>query len=190
MSNAEDLAKFGNALLTCYQPQSASAPNIASCPTPDSVKLHNVGDTKSHGCILESATISMMWTPVVSPYKSEPHVSYAMGWLVREGSTGIVGGKDQPFYAAHSGGTVGASSILVVMPSRKSTPNSILSESKLTENLSLCSNQLQDVDECDYVSKRVPRGVVVAVLFNLQEVNGVFSLGVQIAEEFLKNINE
>ena len=135
-------------------------------------------DALRSSCILEPDTISMMWTPVVSPNKSKPHIGYGMGWVVRSGSAGIVGARDQPFYAAHSGGAVGASSVLVIMPAKKSTvdsSNKVVVESKI---------DLENVEKCVCVPKVLPQGVVVAVLFNLQEVTNVTSLGVQIAEEF------
>ena len=131
----------------------------------------------------------MMWTPAVYPYKTKPEVGYGMGWVVREGgSDSVVGGKELPFYAAHSGGSVGGSSILVIMPAKKttSTVNSALTRtSKIAANQNL-NIQLCERNKCDICSSQMPPyGVVVAVLFNLQEVKEVTSLGVKIAEEFL-----
>ena len=135
--------------------------------------------------ILEPDTISMMWTPVVSPNKSKPRVGYGMGWIVRDGSSGTIGGKDQPFYAAHSGGAVGASSVLVIMPAENATVDSFNNKDVSESRVELKES---DVKKGVCMSKVAPQGVVVAVLFNLQEVTNVTSLGVQIAENFLKVI--
>lgn len=144
-------------------------------------------------CILKPDTISMMWTAVVSPNKSKPEVGYGMGWEVRERRVCTVGGKEQPFYAAHSGGSIGATSILVIMPSK-------VCNSARTEQAELhiannkYSEKVQSTFECNGVSLKAstaaPRGVVVALLFNLQEVKGVTDLGVRIAEQFLNQTNQ
>lgn len=71
-------------------------------------------------------------------------------------------GKETPFSAGHGGAAIGATSALVVLPS--SSGGGAGEEEG-------CGNQL-------------PRGVVVAVIFNLQGVKHVYKLGLNIAEEF------
>lgn len=145
--------------------------------------------------ILKPDTISMMWTPVVVPNKSKPEIGYGMGWVVREERVSMVGGKEQPFYAAHSGGSVGASSILVIMPSKVGNVNAVRTEqAELHTSNNKRLEKSQHTSECTIVPSKVsmaaPRGVVVAVLFNLQEVTGVTDLGVKIAEQFLNSGNQ
>ena len=67
-------------------------------------------------------------------------------------------GKEYPFFFSHTGGAVGASSVLTVMPAEGEESRESVGEG--------------------------PRGVAVAVIFNLQEVKGVFTLGLLIAEQF------
>lgn len=111
------------------------------------------------------------------PNKSKPETGYGMGWVVRGESAGTVGGRDQPFYAAHSGAAVGASSVLIIMPApRPSSTYNVNTETTLGSEVEL---------ELEESVSMCPQGVVVAVLFNLQEVSNVTSLGVKIAEEFL-----
>ena len=69
----------------------------------------------------------------------------------------MAGGKDYPCVFSHTGGAVGASSVLTIVPEER---------------------------EGEGKEEGSPCGVVVAVIFNLQEVKGVFKLGVQIAEQF------
>ena len=194
ISTAEDLTRFGNALLTCYQmnrrpSDDANGPPSKPHPVAPSGKEQQLvgakldDDTATRKCILEHDTVSMMWRPVVSPDKSKPELSYGMGWVVREGDEGTVGGRERPFYAAHSGGAVGASSILVIMPSTSVGSNNCYETS--SSQSSSTQTSAEDRSERRRGRVDVPRGVVVAVLFNLQEVKNVTSLGVEIAEEFL-----
>lgn len=153
--------------------------------------------TIGHKCILEPNTIAMMWTPIVFPYKSKPGLGYGIGWLLKQADVNTAGGREQLFYAAHSGGSVGASSILVVMPSKTgnttmTVKDAVTEQPKKIEEMKFAEyDQLKEQDKCGFASEYVngvhmrPSGVVVAVLFNLQEVKEVTSLGVQIAEEFL-----
>ena len=120
------------------------------------------------------------------PDKSKAQTGYGMGWFVRDRSARTAGGRGQPFYAAHSGAAVGASSVLVIMPADTPTTDSNIIKTRFMEPR--VELECEERCECASVSKMVPRpkGVVVAMLFNLQEVSGITSLGVQIAEEFLQ----
>lgn len=115
--------------------------------------------------MLKRETASLMLTPVVEsvlqqetpPISPNPPVGYSMGWFLQRGKKGYMGGKDYPFFFSHTGGAVGASSVLTVMPAEEESQVSV---------------------------GEGPRGVAVAVIFNLQEVKGVFTLGLLIAEQF------
>ena len=130
----------------------------------------------AHRSLLQPSTTSLMLTPVVEDVSNSstspsghtpspaPPVGYALGWFVRKENVGVIGGRKYPFTFSHSGGAVGACSVLTVMARGGSD------EEKGCGNGSAISSP--------------PRGVVVAVLFNLQEVKGVFKLGTRIAGEF------
>ena len=108
--------------------------------------------------LLQPDTVGLMWTEVVRDirFSSNPSVGYGMGWVVRREGERVRGGLKEPFSVGHTGAAVGASSVLVVIPR-----------------------------DGDGEEQAVPRGVVVAVIFNLQEVKGMFSLGSQIGTHFL-----
>ena len=76
--------------------------------------------------LLSHSTTALMLTPVVeavhkskNKLKNPLPLGYGLGWFVREEKEGLFTGKRHPFYFGHSGGAVGASSILLVMPSRE-----------------------------------------------------------------------
>ena len=81
-------------------------------------------------------------------------VKYAMGWMTEQGGRGVAGGCDHPLIVGHTGGGVGATCVLTIAPREPSAGG--------------CAE---------------PCGVVVAVLFNLQEVAGIYSLGKKMATE-------
>jgi len=95
----------------------------------------------------------------------ESPVGYGLGWYVREAKKGITGGKNYSLAFGHTGGAVGASSVLVLLPGE--------------------SGKDQGTHASSGGSADMSKGVVAAIIFNLQEVNGVFSLGLKVAEEFV-----
>lgn len=143
-------------MLTCYQ-----LPEIVS--TQKAVSDSPIQSSQEAGTvkgILDRHTVVDMWKPVVTNIRFSSRVSfldYGMGWLMQQGDAGVVGGKGKPFCVGHTGGAVGASSVLLIVPQ---------------------DPQLS-------AEREKSCGVVVAVIFNLQEVREMFSLGLQIAEEFL-----
>lgn len=98
----------------------------------------------------------------------------------------MVGGKDYPFFAMHSGGAVGACSLLMIVPTAGSGDEvERKREEEEEEELGgFHTDRRSKCTSCGCLVKR-PRGVVVAVLFNLQEVKGVLGLGKRLTEEFL-----
>ena len=186
ISNAEDLMKLGNALLTSYQLNTKQKTPSHNCNKPCSVSTHQQTENsisgsseleeKSPNCILEPSTVTMMWTPVVCPNERDSLLSYGMGWYLTEHGAGeVVGGKKRPFSAAHTGSAIGASSVLVVMSDSDASAGS----------LEWKSSNFDTVKQSKQKRGRGAQGVVVAAIFNLQEVNNVYQLGVKIAEEFL-----
>ena len=170
-SSAPDLCRFGSALLLCYQKRGNSpVPSIRRIIEQQRTSIKS-GDSLSHDCkevktalLLQPETVSAMWKGTVSNvyFSSNLRLSYGLGWVVRKEGASVKGGISEPFCVGHTGAAVGASSVLVILP-KHVTP--------------------LDVENKDGLIK--PHGVVVAVLFNLQEVHGMFSLGSKIASLFL-----
>uniref|UniRef100_A0A8C1R8V9 Lactamase, beta n=1 Tax=Cyprinus carpio TaxID=7962 RepID=A0A8C1R8V9_CYPCA len=136
LSTVGDLLVFGNALLYSYQ--------MAGLKNTDGLLP---GFLKPH-------TAKAMWAPVNKTEGSwDKNRLYAQGWLVVE----------KQHYISHTGGAVGASSVLLVLPS----------ESGHT------ANQMQ----------LPPRGVVVTIITNMQSV-GLNTTALKIAQEFDKARDE
>ncbi|KAK3917440.1 Serine beta-lactamase-like protein LACTB, mitochondrial [Frankliniella fusca] len=93
-STVGDLVKFGDAMLYCYQ----GGPNG----------------------YLKRDTIEALWT--ISPYTIQapkglaPTSGYGLGWVVTPALTKCGGVEPQSFSVNHTGGAVGASSILLIVP--------------------------------------------------------------------------
>lgn len=96
------------------------------------------------------------------------------------------GGTREPFCVGHTGAAVGASSVLLILPSKLSR-----AEEKEVEGNVNC--EVMGNERCEKVTVgvneglsngRAPSGVVVAIMFNLQQVQGMFSLGSKIATLF------
>lgn len=136
IGSAEDLVRFGNALLLAYQ-----------------------GDSTG---ILQPATVKEMWRPVVDVGRDHKGMAYGWGWFVNPGKTAVGGGADIPFTVMHTGGAVGASSVLHIQPT-------------------CCLD-----NNIDTAGKK-PQGVVVAILFNLQDVSAVEEVVKDIASYFTGN---
>jgi len=170
ISNAKDLVRFGNALLACYQLSSISpAQKVISDDPLQSLASQEERIFKG---VLDPETVVEMWKPVATDIKftsRDPVLSYGMGWFLQAGDTEVVGGKAKPFCVGHTGGAVGATGVLLIVPQ-----NPQPGEDEVSTLNALSAETIE------------PRGVVVAVIFNLQEVKGMFSLGVQIAEEFMQ----
>ncbi len=102
-----------------------------------------------------------------------PPVGYAMGWFVRRKKEGLVGGREYPFVFSHTGGAVGTCSVLTVMEG-----GGVAKEEG-------CGHGSVATPSTTMTSP--PRGIAVAIIFNLQGIKtDLFELGVRIAEEFYK----
>ena len=179
ISSAPDLVRLGSALLLCYQSnQQTSTPSVrrlleqrkkSDDVTSDVSSSNGCGTSEKAPLLLQSETVAEMWREVVKNiyFSSNPQLSYGLGWVVRREGERVRGaGAREPFYVGHSGAAVGASSVLVIMPSE-------------SEGVEVESGGREEGE-----GGGGPRGVVVAVIFNLQEVKGVFSLGSRIAALF------
>ncbi|KAM8972206.1 serine beta-lactamase-like protein LACTB, mitochondrial [Pelodytes ibericus] len=141
LSTVGDLLTFGNILLYSYQAKGTS---------------HLLPG------YLKSDTISMVWKQVPNTEMSwDKDGKYAMGWAAVERKQNYGHCKHQRHYVSHTGGAVGASSVLLILPEE--------------EDDSLLSNQ-----------KTIPpRGIVVTIITNMQGT-GLNSTALKIALEFEK----
>ncbi|CAF0994328.1 unnamed protein product [Brachionus calyciflorus] len=136
LSNVNDLTKFGNLMLKFYQ-------------TEDSLNKF----------IKQSTIMSEMWTTQSKPNKngndnllSEPNeiTTYGLGWCL------VMDERKNLKYVYHTGGAVGASSCLMIVPESSDTFKS-------------------------------PKGTVVAVLCNSQNVSEIAKFTLSIARIFSDN---
>lgn len=137
ISTAADLVQFANVVLFSYQDNSNSEANS----------------------YLQQATVSEMWSLVKHTEKKGQ--GYGMGWAVVPQRNLFGGAEDKPFYVYHTGGAIGACSVLLVLPR---------SQSLKTKS---CVGP--------------PQGVCVAILCNLQGIN-LEPVALKIAQEFEKCI--
>ncbi|KAI5627023.1 serine beta-lactamase-like protein LACTB, mitochondrial [Silurus asotus] len=140
LSTVGDLLLFGNAMLYSYQ-------------------LANMADTSNLlPGFLKPHTAKALWAPVDKTEASwDKDGRYAQGWLVVEKQQKYGQCRMRRHYVSHTGGAVGASSVLLVLPS---------------ESLK-ASGQIVTP----------PQGVVVAIMTNMQSV-GLNTTALKIAHEF------
>ncbi|OXB65682.1 hypothetical protein ASZ78_014661 [Callipepla squamata] len=145
LSSVGDLLKFGNALLYSYQAGQFRSTNSKLLPG-----------------YLKPDTVAMMWTPVPKTEVSwDRDGKYAMAWAVVENKQQCGFCRRQRHYASHTGGAVGASSVLLILP----------------EEL--------DSETIRTASVAPPRGVIVTIICNMQSVS-LNSTALKIAREFDK----
>uniref|UniRef100_A0A1A8I3H3 Lactamase, beta n=2 Tax=Nothobranchius kuhntae TaxID=321403 RepID=A0A1A8I3H3_NOTKU len=143
LSTAGDLLLFGNALLYSYQ-------------------LALLEDTE--GLLpgfLKPKTALDLWAPVDKTEASwDKDGLYGQGWLVVEKLQKYGQCRKRRHYVSHTGGAVGASSVLLVLPS-------------------------EELDQRRGVTPVLPQGVVVSIITNMQSV-GLNPTALKIAHEFDK----
>ncbi|KAM4676871.1 serine beta-lactamase-like protein LACTB, mitochondrial [Discoglossus pictus] len=143
LSTVNDLLIFGNVLLYSYQAQT----------TPQLLPGY-----------LKPDTISMVWRQVPNTEMSwDKDGKYAMGWGAVERKQDCGQCKYQRHYVSHTGGAVGASSVILILPE---------------EEIPTLNNQ----------AITPPRGIVVTIIANMQAV-GLNSTALKIALEFEKDIS-
>ncbi|XP_078541402.1 serine beta-lactamase-like protein LACTB, mitochondrial [Lissotriton helveticus] len=146
VSTVGDLLTFGNVLLYSYQVS----------------RFQNAGGKLLRG-YLKPGTIAMMWTPVPNTEMSwDKDGKYAMGWAAVESKQEYGQCRQQRHYVSHTGGAVGGSSVLLILPEESDTSH-------------------PDTD-----GHLPPRGVVVSLITNMQSV-GLNSTALKIAREFDKD---
>ncbi|XP_069480567.1 serine beta-lactamase-like protein LACTB, mitochondrial isoform X2 [Ambystoma mexicanum] len=149
LSTVGDLLTFGNVLLYSYQ-------------------AHQFQKTRKKllSGYLKSETVAMMWSPVPNTEMSwDKEGKYAMGWATVERKQECGKCRLQRHYVSHTGGAVGASSVLLILPEESETSHT------------------------GCAASHPPRGVVVSIISNMQSV-GLNSTALKIAKEFDKNRSE
>ncbi|XP_037538836.1 serine beta-lactamase-like protein LACTB, mitochondrial [Nematolebias whitei] len=145
LSTVGDLLLFGNALLYSYQV--AYLDNETLLPG-----------------FLKPKTAMELWAPVDKTEASwDKDGLYAQGWLVVEKEQKFGQCRKRRHYVSHTGGAVGASSVLLVLPSEET--------------------------ELRGQTPVLPQGVVVTIITNMQSV-GLNSTALKIAHVFEKARNE
>lgn len=140
LSTVSDLLTFGNVLLYSYQAQNT---------------------TGSLPGYLKPGTISMLWRQVPNTEMSwDKDGKYAMGWGTVDRKQDYGQCKLQKHYISHTGGAVGASSVLLIMPE-------------------------DDAMLWDSQTVIPPRGIVVTIIVNMQQT-GLNTTALKIALEFEK----
>nr|XP_029524807.1 serine beta-lactamase-like protein LACTB, mitochondrial isoform X1 [Oncorhynchus nerka] len=143
LSTVGDLLLFGNALLFSYQ-----VANLKDC-------------TDLLPGFLKPETAQALWAPVDKTEASwDKDGLYAQGWLVVEKEQKYGQCRRRRHYVSHTGGAVGASSVLLVLP-RKT------------------------VQHPEGLTTALPQGIVVTIITNMQSV-GLNSTALKIAHEFDK----
>ncbi|XP_066491807.1 serine beta-lactamase-like protein LACTB, mitochondrial [Tiliqua scincoides] len=146
VSTVGDLLKFGNSMLYGYQLE----------------QLKSLAPGLLPG-YLKPSTIAMMWTVVPNTevsWRREGH--YGMAWHIVEKKQECGFCRQQRHYATHSGGAIGASSVLLILPEDENTE-------------AIKDDPLMP-----------PRGVVVSIICNMQSVS-LHSTALNIAMEFEKD---
>jgi serine beta-lactamase-like protein LACTB len=101
LSNVNDLLVFANTLLQCRQIKSF--------------------DSQSNKQLLKAETIREMWSPIAATPKQ--NTSYGLGWMVVKEQTSSVDEFTIPAHIYHTGGAVGATSILLIIPCSNNCSN-------------------------------------------------------------------
>lgn len=142
LSNVHDLTKFGNAMLYASQQ--------------DDVLQNNKGTNILPG-FLKASTMRDLWTPVSGTNMGwDRDGNYGLGWGTVQRKQIYAFCRNSPQYSSHTGGAVGASSVLLILP-----------------------NQSKDGS----LEKTPPKGIVVSVITNMQGV-GLNKVALHIAKLF------
>ena len=163
LSNVTDLVKFGNAMIT----------------------------TSPKG-FLKKETVQMLWYPVVHYSPSSPRKKlmvlsnindkayYGMGWFIMNPPSRYTSCKDQRFFVCHTGGAIGATSVLLILPKDIPIKHEPLvnSGAKYT-----AKHNKKNIDAPEQRHSSLSEGVVVSIICNTSNV-GMTKLALDIAKVF------
>ena len=162
LSNVNDLCKFGNAMLYSSQYKEPAATATAAATGGAAADKKK---SKALPGYLKPETMAQIWEPVVRMAKKPESLSdaaYGMGWMIMPKIKERAFARDLESFKFHTGGAVGASSVLLVLPTADG----------LTKG-----NNGKDGQE------QLPQGVVVAVICNMECVS-LTKLASEIAKDF------
>ena len=141
---------------------------------------------------LKQDTVKMLWSPVV-PYSSSSSekksvvktdnsdkAHYGMGWAIMPPSNRYAFCKDQRCFVSHTGGAMGASSVLLILPKNVPKENEKFVNNKTNDSL---KNNEKNIDVPAQPPLRLPEGVVVSIICNTSNV-GMTKLALDIAKVF------
>ncbi|CAF4564731.1 unnamed protein product, partial [Rotaria socialis] len=101
LSNVTDLLLYANNLLQCRQTKLVSS---------DSNKQ-----------LLKSETIRELWSPIVATNRN--NTSYGLGWMIAKEQPSSINQCSIPSHIYHTGGAVGATSIILIIPCSNNCSN-------------------------------------------------------------------
>jgi serine beta-lactamase-like protein LACTB len=165
LSNIGDLLKFGNIMLYSYQWKPDGKSSERSVGTDmssrrsnfDASRVKDAANSESLPGYLRRKTVLEVWKPNENAKCTwDSNGYFGLGWAVVPYKKIHGRGREQRFYASHTGGAVGASSALVILPHH--------------------GEHLDDV-------KVPPSGVVVGIFANLTSV-GLAKVAMEIATIF------
>ena len=173
MSNVLDLAKFGNAMLFSYQasPLSTDSRQHTSSNQDDIKKYPK---TKNNGGTsppeyLKPDTMKKIWTPAVLLSKPDGLYfrGYGMGWHVDNQEDMNTNGDNRTFFVSHTGGAIGATSTLFIVPAG----NSQILNKKTTvlKHENDGNNAVKNLQETSMLNPS--KGVVVAFICNMMQID-------------------
>ncbi|OQV17981.1 Serine beta-lactamase-like protein LACTB, mitochondrial [Hypsibius exemplaris] len=141
LSTAGDLLKFAHLLLSSYQHTKEPSPGY-----------------------LKSSTLKALWSLVDKTKKDEyADKGYGMGWMVVPERTVGAFCLRQPHIVYHTGGAIGASSVLAIIPRRR--------------------DQDRDGSAAPSSTPPPPEGIVVTIIANLEQA-ALYKKSIEIAQIF------
>nr|XP_002131852.1 serine beta-lactamase-like protein LACTB, mitochondrial isoform X1 [Ciona intestinalis] len=156
LSTVGDLLKFADAVMYCY----------------------NVKNTNYLPGFLRKDTVEKLWSSFSVPQRSEmssdpEYMRYGLGWYVCPGQEGRGNCPNHQLEVAHTGGSVGASSIILLLPDAKiDLPNS-------------CPPSSADYKSDGVRSDAPMQGMSVAIITNIGKAN-LTPLARNISQQFLR----
>ena len=97
ISNVNDLLIFANTLLQCHQNRFHHSPSVNQ--------------------LLKTETMHDLWSPIIATGREE--IFYGLGWMIGREQPSSVTESAIPTHIFHTGGAVGATSILLIIPCSK-----------------------------------------------------------------------
>lgn len=126
--------------------------------------LYSLQADPSRKTLLRPDTVRMLWTPVPKAvFPKKPNLRYGMGWEILEVKDSAPYTQENIYAVMHTGGAIGASSILLIVPTQQTLP--------LVEKTNTATTP--------------PCGIVVSILCNMEAV-GLRQTALNIAKEFEK----